>query len=417
MVELNTFKIKIIKLEDCDRINYSQSFFITFLKGRSMISKGYKKIILALTLGTFTGGTGSQTVLAADFINTLTPYKKADLQVVNTVNTYQTAPKYGYAPNGKNGGLLETKANVFKSTNQVNHPQLKFKTQWFLQASLHSKRDAANPQAFVFSPNNRYIYVLYSLANNQGFIIRYSVAGLNQLNKKGLNYLRKTASYNLNYQTVSKSAFNKRWHKAYLKDTKKILKVGKRFTIGHGQALNFNPKTHELFLLQDKSMSSSGKAWSKVVRISLKTLAINGQVRFKLQSNVPMGHVLTFDNKGRAYFVTQSSPNHQLKIYQGTLGLKQVQFHLVKQVLAYGVGEHVQSLSYNAQTNRLNVLADNSLLTIPVAKLGQLQPSDIEQFVFKTNREFETMQYDKAGNGYLMVNRGVEILKLNTQTK
>lgn len=104
-----------------------------------------------------------------------------------------------------------------------------------------------------------------------------------------------------------------------------------------------------------------------------------------------------------------------MKIYQGTIAPKKVHFRLLYQGLRQRPGEKNQSIGYNAANNRLYFISDDSISSVSVSKLvsGKLKPGNVHSSVFSSKREFEGLDFSKNGQGYLLTNRGDELLSTN----
>ncbi|QBO36593.1 hypothetical protein EQG49_08960 [Periweissella cryptocerci] len=342
----------------------------------------------------------------------LASYTGKDFKTVSNTKTTKKVYKYGYSAKYQAKHTFETKKNTITSTKNVNGAKVSFKTNFFMPVTNKKSGDWGNPQSMAMSKNDKYMYVLYTVkeGSNTGWVIRYNMAGLKKY-KISSSYVRKAFSYH------QQGSSNKAQKKAYNK-VKPFIKVGKKFTAGHGQSLAMNPKTGQLWEIKDTNMNPKKGAYATIQRIDPSSLKPTGSVKFRLSPTTNMGHNLTFDKDGNAYFYTYVTSNGgtgkkgNVKIYKGNIATNKVSFSLVMQGLKYNAGTHSQSMSYNAKKNELMFVADGSLQSIPVAKLGSLTAKDVRETVFnKTKREFETVQFDSKGYAYLMTNRGPEILK------
>ena len=86
------------------------------------------------------------------------------------------------------------------------------------------------------------------------------------------------------------------------------------------------------------------------------------------------------------------------------------------QGIKYAPGPRTQALAYNKRRNRLYMIADDSVISVPVSRLGKLRKSDVQATQFSAKREFEGMQFTSDGSSYLLVNKGAEILKGTTKS-
>ena len=67
-------------------------------------------------------------------------------------------------------------------------------------------------------------------------------------------------------------------------------------------------------------------------------------------------------------------------------------------------------MGYNPQSNRLYMVSDSVVISVPVAKLGKLKPADVHTTIFNCKREFEGIAFDAEGNGHILVNKQVELM-------
>ncbi|UQS87114.1 hypothetical protein MOO44_02835 [Nicoliella spurrieriana] len=191
--------------------------------------------------------------------------------------------------------------------------------------------------------------------------------------------------------------------------------------IGHGQTLSYNPVTKNLYLAQDETSGDLPASGSNVItELDANTLQPIKQFNFQLMhNNVNYAiHTLTFDNDGNAYFGRKSGKNYQ--IFKGQLNetTGQVNFAPVPQKIKWG-GTHNQGLTYNPVNNRLYIVSDDIITSVPADKLsaGTVQPSDVNYISFNTGREFEDLTFDAQGYGYLLMLWKPEILKTTAPIK
>ncbi|MDN5576244.1 MAG: hypothetical protein L0G32_09805 [Pediococcus sp.] len=105
-----------------------------------------------------------------------------------------------------------------------------------------------------------------------------------------------------------------------------------------------------------------------------------------------------------------------MKSFKGKIYTKSVKFKLVMQGIKYAPGPRTQSLAYNKKRNRLYMIADDSVISVPVSKLGKLKKSDVQSTQFSAKREFEGMQFTSDGSSYLLTNKGAEIMQGSTKS-
>jgi hypothetical protein len=310
--------------------------------------------------------------------------------VVQNKNFYVNEYKYGYGKEGKSNTI---------STSKADGKSVTFKTKYLLPRRYVSAF-WGNPQSMALDNETGYLYVLYTVKEDstKGWILRLDTKKLakNKITFKQLALATKSGKEKLD------------------KKIQECIKYGPKFTTGHGQSLAFNPATKELWEIQDMSMKISPGSYATVQRISTSSLKPDAAIKFRLKDTVTMGHNLTFDSEGNAYFYTYmgSGPwTGSVKIYKGQISTDKVHFELIPQGVKNAPGEHSQGLGYDANTNRLVFVVDGCLASVPVDKLGELKPSDVWQTKFKTKREFESVVFDDDGYAYLLSNRDPEVFK------
>lgn len=279
-----------------------------------------------------------------------------------------------------------------------------FKTKYLLPIPGYKHEAWGNPQSMVTA--GRYIYVIYcpTTWHNRGRIVRFDRQKLDQL---------KVTPRQLQRVYTTKAASSKK--EAAIR---KAITIGPAFTTGHGQSLAFNWKNHQLYMWQDRESAPRVPISQMGVlqHIDALTLKPDKVIRFRLKSDnlsVPGGHVLTFDKQGRAYFWTRPSAS-QVYIYQGKVSATHVTFRLTRQILAHGPGTRVQSMAYNPTNDRIYLVSDDSIASLPVKKLagsGHLTSQDVKWTGFASKREFEALNFTNDGHAYLMSNHNPEILQ------
>ena len=306
----------------------------------------------------------------------LKSYDSSSYSVVNNAN--MTMPLYDYQ-----------RANS-ESLNSTKGKEMNFRSHLYLSSvGVH------NPQSIAVTPDGHYAYVMESWKNT----------AKEECNWIGRVYRIDLSAYFLNDESA-------RLGNDYVK-------VGPKFAVGHGQAMAYNPKTKELWYVQKAKMKDSN-----LKRINLETLEPDKEISFRLRDNTRMGNTLAFDKDGNCYFYTRNlsskwAPKNSIKIYKGTIGDTSVSFELVNQGIRYAPGAIGQSMGYDPRRNRLCIISDGGITTIPVEKLGNLSPEDVETTIFEgQKREFEGLSYDKRGIGYFITNRPYEIMwEINTVKK
>lgn len=338
----------------------------------------------------------------------LDSYDYHDFKLVTPSGSFTTnisKSQYKQSPNYASTSTFQTKANVMSVTKSYGN-SYKLKSSIFLPVTYNKSGDLANPQSATFSKDNQELFVAYAKSGSangdsqQGFVVRYDIVKLRNLLKNDMSALR-YATYHHSVDKVSAT------DQAILD----CMHVGPTFTSGHMQGLALNPKTNELWFVNKTKAGASA-----VERLDQETLKPNAEVSFSLKSTVTMNSNLAFDNEGNAYTWSQTAsawptaPVGSIKIYKGTISTSQVHFSLIMQVLKKGPGLQTQGTGFNAADGRLYLVSDDSIFSVPTAKLGKLTKSDINEINFSGNREFEGMIFDNHGNGFVLANSGAELL-------
>lgn len=255
----------------------------------------------------------------------------------------------------------------------------------------------------------QYLYVVYcpTAWYNRGRIVRFDMAALSNLQATPAQVQRVYTN------AAARSPQENKIRAA--------IKVGPAFTTGHGQSLAYDWATGKFYMWCDRESAPriNLSQYGVLQQISATSLRPVHQVRFRLKSKslaVPGGHVLAFDRAGHAYFWTRPDPVN-VYIYQGTIHRNNVHFRLTKQILEHGPGTCVQSMAYNPHNDRLYLVADDSIASLPVAKLagnGSLTAADVTWTGFASTREFEGLTFGSDGQAYLMSNHNPEILVGNS---
>ncbi|UQS87440.1 hypothetical protein MOO44_04610 [Nicoliella spurrieriana] len=261
---------------------------------------------------------------------------------------------------------------------------------------------------------------------NQGIGKRYltatqNVNDSNQLvNQDQLDV--QTAEQNVTHNVQSLEAE----HAQYLKYMAIVdaAQVSPLLNIGHGQTLSYNPVTQNLYLVQDDTLANlPAGGTNTITEINPTTLQPIKQFNFPLingNANYSI-NTLTFDTAGNAYFGRKESVVEAgqksfstYQIYKGTLNetTGAANFSAVPQNINWG-GYSNQNLDYDAYNNRMYIVSDNIITSVPLDKLvaGTLQPSDVHYMSFGINREFEDLSFDAQGYGYLLTLWSPEVMK------
>ncbi|TPR50380.1 hypothetical protein DY037_00050 [Apilactobacillus micheneri] len=188
--------------------------------------------------------------------------------------------------------------------------------------------------------------------------------------------------------------------------------------IGHGQTMSYNPANNHLYLAQDDKLSNfSNNDKNQITELDADTLQPVHQYSFKLMHNGQnLGlHTLAFDKQGRAYIGVHSGPNGVKKAYSlyiGSLNNDKVSFRPAKQVIHWA-GSWNQNLTYNPVTDRIYMVSNDMVTSVPVDKLnaGTLKSKDVHYNAFNSGREWEGLTFDGEGHAYALLLWRGEILR------
>ncbi|AMV60261.1 Extracellular protein [Pediococcus damnosus] len=341
----------------------------------------------------------------------LQSFDSGKYSVVKNSNHFVTAPStYGVAPNYS---AFDSEANTIKHS--AGTGTTNFTTDMYLPSTYNASGDLGNAQSVALVGN--YAYVMYTkqhTTSDQGFVIRYDLAKLRTYAKSAndLSVLRRAAYNKLNNKNLTDD------QTAALS----CMKIGPTFTTGHGQAMAYDKKTNQIWFI---GKSGTSDEMSNLQELSQTTLKPDKEIDFKMGQYQTMPMNLTFDDQGNMYAYVKNAaswaPTNSVKVYKGTINSNNtVRFNLVMQGLKYAPGTHSQSIGFNAANQRLYFVADGSIESVPVNKLGKLSPNDVKEETFQSydannkktaTREFEGLAFDQTGNGYLLSLRGVELMK------
>lgn len=266
-----------------------------------------------------------------------------------------------------------------------------------------------NCQSLVVKGKYIYVYTSAGYGSSKGFIIRYDTKILDKYNKgKDLYKLRKLGTCMRKGIKLTEEQ----------KKIKKGIKIGKIFIGGHGQSLTYDPKSKSLWMWQDNNYKSTSL---KLIKIGAKTLKPYLIYKFKANFKgkyLTAFHNLAFDKNGNFYtdktIKTKKNPLGSSYIFSGKLIDNKIQMKLLT-IIKNRPGTYSQSLAINQKNNRLYLVLDGVIYSIPLNKLinGNLNLNNFYYTVFATKREFEGISFDKQGRAYLFILRGSEILKSN----
>lgn len=311
---------------------------------------------------------------------------------VNNTN-YSIVPKYSYgASNGYyESGTYQTQPYYMLATG--GNFRRNAKTSYYLPVSYNSSGDMANPQSVAVSKSGQYAYVMYP-----GFssgIVRYDLWKLNSLgvNTDNMAALR----YGLKRRDPQIMA---------------AVKFGPSLNVGHGQSLALNPKTNRLWFIRMDVVTRH----PVFVEVSANTLAPIKEIKTTFSHSYSINNELAFDNNGNAYTYVKYRPlgKHagRIVIFKGKISAKSVKFKAVRQGILNGPGVQTQGMGYNPAKNRLYLVSDGVVTSVPVSKLGHLKNRDVKTTRFGTNLEFEGIAFTSSGTGYIMTIRGAQLFTI-----
>ena len=193
------------------------------------------------------------------------------------------------------------------------------------------------------------------------------------------------------------------------------IETGRRFYGGHGQALAYNPKNRQLWLLVDPSGPLHRGKFDQISTSSLKPIR---HVNFSL-NHADLGDVLAFDNHGNAYNenrIWNWNANKRFKpgnilLFKGSIARHRADLRLIKQGIRKAPGYIIQGIAYNPRTGRLYIETDDAIMSVPANRLGKLRPRDVRETILSGHREYEGISFDKKGYAYIVMARPSEILK------
>ncbi|SCB78557.1 hypothetical protein [Weissella bombi] len=313
----------------------------------------------------------------------VTTFKENDRSVNNTIKGYQTAL------------LLPT-----RSTNLVN---------WQL------------PQGSVM--HNQYLYVMYESQEHKSYgrIVRYDIGKLKQLGvwQNGQDNLRQLE------QKVNQHNFATTTDEQLLQ----TIVIGPEFYMGHGQAVSFNKRYNQLWLV---SLTKKSRQ-QQLTQVDLNTLYPKERHNFifkdtKNKQSFHGEHNLSIDDQGNVAMVGMISDKTakqlaaknvragDLMLYHGYMQNGRLRMAISNTVVRQKPGYFGQFLAVKSQTKQLFYLSDGVYYALPADKWadGTLNQSDINSGVYTESyntREFESQGWDSQGNAYLIVNRGAEVMQ------
>ncbi|WP_341780274.1 hypothetical protein [Levilactobacillus sp. HBUAS70063] len=278
-----------------------------------------------------------------------------------------------------------------------------FTTKYLLPLPGYRHQAWGDPQSMAVVGHDLYVVYCPTAWHNRGRIVRFNMSKLASL--------KATPHQIQDVYTIAANLSAKE------KQIRTAIKVGPAFVTGHGQSLAYNWRDHHLYMWCDRESAPRipVNQYGYLQQMSATTLRPIHRLRFRLRHGdfaVPGGHVLAFDHHGRAYFWTRPASGG-VYIYQGRFGRHHASFRLTNQVLTQGPGTCVQSMAFNPRNDRLYLVADDSIASLPVAKLagrGSLTSQDVTWTHFASKREFEGLSFGADGQAYLLSNHQPEVL-------
>lgn len=295
----------------------------------------------------------------------LQPYDTSIYDTVNNAN--ETMTGYGHAYTNS------------RELNSVSGPSVQFRSLLYTEIP--------NPQSIAVSPDGKTAWVMSSY---------------------------KSGSDNSRTGRIYRIDLSRFWKKkaAGSKDTGAI-KAGPEIVTGHGQTLAYNPKSHELWYVRETKVLNT-----TLVRVNPKTMEVEKEIHFRFGSTIVFPPTFTFDKDGNCWTYTRSTGSNwvsagTIRFYKGRIQENRVTFRMINQGLRYPPGNLCQTFGYNPVNDRLYVVADGEMLTVPAGKLSRhrVTPSDVQCIKFGGCREFEGLAFTETGCAYFATNKPSEIMR------
>ena len=261
-----------------------------------------------------------------------------------------------------------------ETVRSISGPKVTFKTVRFLPRRIGS---AHYLQSIAVTPNGHYAYLGYG-----------------------------ASSYLSGYTKIARVNLRRR-HGG--------IKAGRRFFGGHGQALSYNPRTNQLWLLVDVIGPVNRGAFAE---ISAKSLRPVHRLRFRF-GNEEMGDDLAFDSRGTAYNedriwnYNSTGRFHpgSIVLYRGLINRHRAKFVRINQGIFQAPGQVIQGMACNPRTRRLYIETDEAIMSMPIRKLGHLSSRNVKETILKGHREYEGLSFDRTGHAYILMNQPDEVLR------
>lgn len=285
-------------------------------------------------------------------------------------NENTTLGGYGYA---------YTNSTEYNST---SGPEMKFRSMIYT--------DIPNPQSICVNPEGTTAWVLSSY---------------------------KSGSDNARHGRIYKVDIAKYWGKKASADDKnsKAVTEGPEIVTGHGQTLGYNPVTNELWFTRE----AKGKS-TTFVQVDPDTLEEVKEIHTPFGRRGTVPPVMTFDRDGNFWMYTRSAgtnyaPAGTIRFYKGKIENNHVSCIQVGQGLRYPPGPQCQAFGYNPYNDRLYVMSNGEILTVPATKLANCSATadDVEciKFLGSVKRECEGIAFNEEGCAFFMTNKPCEIMR------
>lgn len=278
-----------------------------------------------------------------------------------------------------NFGYAYTESNEYNST---SGPEMKFRSMIYT--------DIPNPQSICVNPEGTVAWVLSSYASG---------------------------SDNSRHGRVYRVDIKKYWGKKASGDSKnsKAIKVGPEIVTGHGQTIGYNPVTKELWFVRE----TKGKS-TTFVQVDPDTLEELKDIHTPFGRRGTVPPVMCFDRDGNFWMYTRSAgtnyaPAGTIRFYKGKIENDHVSCIQVGQGLRYPPGSQCQAFGYNPFNDRLYVMSNGEILTVPATKLSNCTATaaDVEciKFTGSVRRECEGIAFNQEGCAFFMTNKPCEIMR------
>lgn len=227
----------------------------------------------------------------------------------------------------------------------------------------------------------------------------------------------KSGSDNSRHGRVYRVDIAKYWGKDASGDNKnsKAVKAGPEIVTGHGQTIAYNPVKNELWYVRE----TKGKT-TTFVQVDPDSLKIVKEIHTAFGRRGTVPPVMCFDREGNFWMYTRSAgtnyaPKGTIRFYKGKIENNRVSCVQVNQGLRYPPGPQCQAIGYNPYNDRLYVMANGEILTVPATKIskGKCTAKDVEVIIFNgaVRRECEGITFSEDGTAFFMTNKPCEIMR------